>query len=174
MSHDLFLLERDIKLDKKSFTSHFKSRPHYKLQKGQAVYQNDDTGVYFIFDEPEEGMVAFNLNYFRPHTFGLEAAIELEAFAAAFSPIITDEEGTETTFNKDSFLRDWNHGNRFGHRAMIREAGPIHTWPAKRIRQVWQWNYSMPHEDGPDIFVPRIFAVEGKPDPLSVAIWPPK
>src|SRR5687767_8514009 len=97
MSYDLMLAggRGGKKLDKKSFAAHFKGRRNYEVGKGQAVYQNENTGVYFVFDEPADGFVAFNLNYFRPHVFGLEAAIELEAFAKAFDAQAVYESGDE-------------------------------------------------------------------------------
>jgi hypothetical protein len=51
MSYDLmFEAGRGKKLDKKTFAAHFRNRRNYKVENGQAVYQNEDTGVYFIFD----------------------------------------------------------------------------------------------------------------------------
>src|SRR3954451_15768766 len=94
MSYDLFFeAGAGRKLEKKTFAAHFKSRPNYQVENGQAVYQNEDTGVYFIFDEPDDGVMAFNLNLYRPHVFGLEAAVELEAFSKAFAAAVTDPQG---------------------------------------------------------------------------------
>ena len=84
MSYDLYFeAGAGKKLDAKSFGAYFRARRHYQVENGQAVYQNEDTGVYFIFDEPQEGVVAFNLNFLRPHVFALEAAGELEKLADA-------------------------------------------------------------------------------------------
>ena len=175
MSYDLFFQPRAGKrIDNRSFAAYFQARRHYTVENGQALYQNEDTGVYFIFDEPSDGVVAFNLNYFRPHTFGLEAAIELEAFAKAFDAVATDEE--QWPFTRERFLKAWNEGNRFGYRAMVKEAGAVHTWPAKRIREVWEWNYTRPQEDAPQLdeyFVPGVFAADFDGHTRSVAIWPP-
>ena len=102
MSHDLFFLTRrpqPVSLD--AFQSYFASRPHYTLQgndASQALYENDDTGVYFSFDYSADGSgvdeavdpdlgslgwsgtgMSFNLNYWRPHIFGLEAEPEVGA-----------------------------------------------------------------------------------------------
>src|SRR5687767_9749036 len=105
MSYDLFLSARAGKgIDRKGFRAFFKGRKHYEVGEGQAVYQNENTGVYFIFDEPEEGVVSFNLNYFRPHTFGLEAAIEVEAVVKAVDAVVADESGEEWAFSRERFL----------------------------------------------------------------------
>jgi hypothetical protein len=181
MSYDLmFSAGPGKKLDKKSFAAYFRDRRNYQAGKGQAIYQNEDTGVYFIFDEPDQGVVAFNLNYFRPHTFGLEAAPELEQFAQAFDALVADPQGEaeeEGPFSREAFLRGWNAGNQFGYRAMLKErTEPVRTWPSQKIHLAWEWNYSRPEEQarmGENIFVPGIFALEANGEVLSVAIWPP-
>jgi hypothetical protein len=184
MSYDLYFeAGAGKRLDRKSFAAYFKGRANYKPGKGQAIYQNEDTGVYFMFDEPSEGVVAFNLNYFRPHVFGLEAAPELEAFAAAFAARVTDPQnegmGEDAAFTREGFLRGWNAGNRFGYRAILSEQTdqPIHTWPARRIREVWAWNFARAAEQeraGEEMFVPAIFATAVEGEVWSVAIWPPE
>jgi hypothetical protein len=184
MSYDLYFdAGSGKKLDKKQFAAYFKSRPNYKVGNGQAVYENEDTAVHFIFDEPEDGMAPFNLNYFRPHVFGLEAAIELEAFVAAFGTAVVDpqadgsESGDAGPFDRENFLRAWNDGNQFAYRSLLKEQEePVHTWPAKKIQEVWEWNYGRPpNEDRvtENMFVPGIFAVNVEGNPLSVVIWPP-
>ena len=180
MSYDLMFMAASGKgIDKKGFWKYFKDRTHYQAAEGQVMYQNEDTGVYFIFDEPDEGVVAFNLNYFRPHVFGLEAASELEQFAQAFGATVGDPQGEMSeggVFTRVEFLRGWNAGNAFAYRAMLKErAEPVSTWPSERIRQVWEWNYSrglVQEQLGENIFVPAIFAVEVD-QLLAVAIWPP-
>ena len=117
MSYDLFFTANSgKKIDKKAFEAHFGGRRNYEVNKKQAVYQNEDTGVYFIFDAPEDGVVAFNLNYFRPHVFGLEAAPELEIFATTLGLTPGDPQGEieeGAPFTREAFLRGWNAGNEF-------------------------------------------------------------
>lgn len=181
MSYDLmFSAGPGKKLDKKSFAAYFRERPNYQVNKGQVIYQNEDTGIYFIFDEPDDGVAAFNLNYFRPHTFGLEAAPELEQFAQAFCAIVADPQGEtaeEGPFSRAAFLDGWNAGNQFAYRAMLKErTEPVRTWPSQKIRQTWEWNYSRQAEQaraGESMFVPGIFALDVNGEVLSVAIWPP-
>ncbi len=176
----MFVGEPGRKIQKKAFKAYFQDRPNYQAGKGQAIYQNEDTGVYFMFDEPEDGVVAFNLNYFRPHVFGLEAAPELEQFAGAFGAAVADPQGEMEeagAFSREAFLRGWNAGNAFAYRAMLKEqTEPIHAWPSERIQQVWEWNYARRAQQaqwGEDVFVPAVFPVEMEGELLSVAIWPP-
>jgi hypothetical protein len=181
MSYDLmFMAGAGKTLDKKTFAAYFRNRRNYEVAKGQAIYQNEDTGVYFILDEPDDGVVAFNLNYFRPHVFGLEAASELEEFAGAFAAVVGDPQGEiadQGPFSSEGFLRGWNAGNQFAYRAMLKEqTDPVRTWPSQRIREVWEWNYLRATEQervGESMFVPAIFVLESGGEILSVAIWPP-
>src|SRR5215212_760003 len=112
MSYDLMLeAGKGKRIDKKSFGAYFGARGNYEMGEGQAVYQNEDTGVYFVFDEPQEGMVMFNLNFFRPHVFGLEAAIELEEFVRHFGAKVEDPQGEmKGKFSREGFLKGWNEG----------------------------------------------------------------
>ncbi len=181
MSYDLFFdAESGKKINAKSFAAYFTERANYRVENGPAWYGNEDTGVYFIFDEPADGVMAFNLNYFRPHVFGLEAAVELEKFGAAFGMSVHDEQedGPEGPFARERFLRGWNEGNRLAYRAMLKEqTEPVLTWPAKRIQETWEWNFGRPPEQervGENLFVPAIFAVELEGEVKSVAIWPPE
>jgi hypothetical protein len=181
MSYDLFFEAGPGKsLDKKHFAGWFRGRPHYQVGNGQALYQNEDTGVYFIFDEPDDGVVAMNLNLYRPHTFGLEAAREIEPFAAAFNAGVTDPqqdaEGPQP-FAREPFLRAYNKANEFAYRSLGAEQGPAHAWPSRRIRDVWKWNYTRPSDEEQEkagYFVPGIFAADFDGELRSLALWPPQ
>jgi len=179
MSYDLFFeAGRGKKLDKKSFAAYFKSRANYQVGNGQAIYQNEDTGVYFIFDEPEEGVAPFNLNLFRPHVFALEAAPELEEFVKAFAASVSDPQGArEEKFSSSDFIRGWNEANTFAYRSMMGQQDvPPHTWPSKKIGEVWEWNYALAAQrqrEREAVFAPTIFAIDVNGEARSVVIWPP-
>src|ERR1051325_6400904 len=122
--------------------------------------------------------MAFNLNLFRPHVFGLEAAGELEAFAKAFSVSVNDPQAAmEGEFDREAFVRGWNEANQFGYRAMSKQQeGPIYTWPSKKIREVWEGNYrlaALREKEGENIFAPTIFAIDVNGEAKAVVIWPP-
>jgi hypothetical protein len=184
MSYDLyFTADSGKKIDKKAFAAHFGGRRNYEVSKKQAIYQNEDTGVYFIFDAPDaDGVVAFNLNYFRSHVFGLEAAPELEIFVTTLGVTAGDPQGEiedGAPFTREGFLRGWNAGNEFAYRSMLKEQSePVRTWPAQKIEEIWDWNYTRPTEEEErtrdNLFVPGIFAVEINGVASSVAIWPPQ
>ena len=179
MSYDLYFeAGRGKALDRKSFFAYFTGRRHCERQKGQVLYQNQDTGVYFLLDEPEDGKVALSLNLYRPHTFGLEAAPEIEAFASHFAATVVDpqQDAPPGPFNREAFIKSWNESNRFAYASMMQDNPNPTTWPTKKIREVWDWNHSRPTEEEQDaatVFVPTIFAINSKSGPQSIAIWPP-
>ena len=98
MSYDLYFRSRSpgTRFSSEDFEAYFQPRHWYEVKNSQAWYRNNDSGVYFVFEyndpdtdsetgaehETESGLfpVSFNMNYFRPHPFGLEAEPEVAAF----------------------------------------------------------------------------------------------
>src|SRR5689334_4236837 len=98
MSYDLYFRHRSgtDALTPSQFAAYFHGRPYYTVSETQAWYEHPATGVYFSFsydviegdaDESLPGAedrtsVSFNLNYYRPHTFGLEAEPEVRRLSS--------------------------------------------------------------------------------------------
>ena len=124
MSYDLFFVEPKVTLEQ--FSEYFSDRKRYRVENAQAWYENEDTGVYFSFDysnEREEdpdapdGNVAFNMNFFRPHYFALEAEPEVQSIVNHFGFRVFDPQThgmDDGPYSSDGFFAGWNHGNRFG------------------------------------------------------------
>src|SRR5258707_1150922 len=79
MSYDLYFTKPRI--TQEQFAAFFRGRRNYEVSDRQCVYENQDTGVYFIIDYNEQNGVdpemiastaSLSLNYYRPHFFGLE------------------------------------------------------------------------------------------------------
>ncbi len=167
MSYDLYLYPDAFDAD--AIAAWFAGRSHYK----DDLYSNDETGVYFtvhIDENPEQGedsegpngpCVAFSINYFRPHTFGLEAELEVAAFLARFPSRINDPQRMgDGPYSREGFLEGWNHGNLTAFKVMAKQGIPR---PASadpvRIEAAWAWNYSraqLQAEAGEGLFVPKI------------------
>ena len=183
MSYDLYLQPRGGSLDQ--IRAHFQSRPNYNLTESEALYENQATGVYFSFWLKDESM-AFNLNYFRPHVFALEAETELTALIERFELGISDPQSEgmgDGPYSPEGFLHGWNAGNRFAHRAFAQEMKPadLRTLPTRALFEVWNWNFLKPiYEDllcsiemtvG---FVPTIVLLETAREPgrvITAVIW---
>jgi hypothetical protein len=199
VSYDLYFNRPDI--SRGAFHTYFNGRPRFQMKGDQAWYENEKTSVYFYFEwlqddavqtgseerveeevGPENDAFAFfNLNYYRPHFFGLEAEPEVRAFVEHFSCAIYDPQTAgmgDGAYSRSGFLAGWNQGNRFAYSAILgSENSPeaVHTKPTQELEAIWTWNSSIDEiydQLQLDIFVPRIFyaLVEGKL--CSVALWP--
>jgi hypothetical protein len=188
MSHDLYFTKPRITKDQ--FAEYFRSRQNYEVSDQQAIYQNEDTGVYFVIDynepcdsDPEAiaSSATLNLNYYRPHVFALEAVGEIASFIDHFGFSIHDPQNEgmgDGPFSTDGFLKSWNHGNEFGYSAILRgENAPDKVWtlPSSRLESIWRWNLnksSVQDSFAEDRFVPRIFFMVIQGRVASVAVWP--
>lgn len=133
---------------------YFAARKYFSVQKGDVLYKNMDTGVYFfmklrcarnILFQRTVVSAEFEINYYRPSYFGIEAERELSAFMAAFQPRIDDPQihgMGEGPYSGEAFLNAWNIGNRFSIRsALSRDPDvDIPSMPANELRTTWEWN----------------------------------
>lgn len=188
MSYDLLIFPDAFSAT--AIRAHFEARPWYRTEPHQALYANEETGVYFAFDivetpEAEEDAepplqphVAFNLNFFRPHIFGLEAEPEIAAFLARFPGRTHDPQFMgDDPYSREGFLKGWNHGNRaaFGVMAEKGEDAPLLADP-ERVEAAWRWNYNrraLQQKLGDAVFVPRIVWLRPSADaaPVCCATW---
>jgi hypothetical protein len=180
MSYDLYFIKPRV--SNEQFMAYFRTRPNYEVSARQCVYQNKDTGVYFLIDHnTTDSTASLSLNYYRPHTFGLEAVGEIAAFIEYFGFSIFDPQNEgmgDGPFSKDGFLKAWNHGNEFGYSAILgSDKRPEKVWraPKERLEEIWRWNFHKPKVQDSfreDIFVPRVFFMIVAGQVASVAVWP--
>ena len=135
MSYDLYFKPRSGELSQDRFLRYFQNRPLYVVQNQQAWYQDEDTGVYFSFEmrAPDEGEeddpaaaypVSFNMNFFRPSFFALEAEPELSRVVSDLDLVVLDPQNDgmgEGNFDPARFVSGWRKGNEFGYSAILRE-----------------------------------------------------
>lgn len=171
-----------------ALTAWFAGRLHYAMDETQAIYENDDTGVYFIFDLPSQPgeddesppSLALNLNFFRPGCFAVEAAIELDALVKRFSFEVEDPQIAgmdDGPYSTEGLLRGWNAGNELALRTLLtgeHAQETIHTLPAATIQRVWRWNLERKELQarlGEEVFVPRIsyLALDGRVQ--TAVVW---
>lgn len=190
MSYDLFFKPRSGTFDVERFAQYFGGRPHYRLESGQAWYENEDTGVYFHFDlqdpDPEEEgehfPVALNINYFRPSYFIREAETEVTAFVRHFDLLVADFQTDgmgEGEYLADKLFSGWDHGNRFAYSVVLgkdkSERPQVVHLPSSVIERAWRWNRDRERLQaslGEDKFVPLImfFKLEGRV--RTGCVWP--
>ena len=178
MSYDLYFRKKEQEsLSRDEFKEYFEPRRNYKVEDKQAIYENEDTGVYFSFhytkagstDKESEfqtkgGSASFNLNFLRPHIFALEAEPEVASFVETFGFLVDDPQingNASAIYTSEDFIRGWNAGNKFAYESIGKSNPEIRnvSLPAVDIERYWRWNYnlnSLRKEKGEGIFVPRI------------------
>lgn len=195
MSYDLSLKPRQgNEFSRADFLEYFESRRNYTVQDEQATYMNDATGIYFVFDFSEGdapefeasddargAQLDFNLNYYRPHIFGLEAAIELSACVEHFNFTVDDPqlEGMGIgEYSDEGFLRGWNVGNAFAIKAIQNNseynAAALKTIPDAELEKYWRWSFEreeLYESLGVDVFVPRIFYFMLEGQLRTATVW---
>jgi hypothetical protein len=188
MSYDLYL--SSLTISPEEFNSYFEKRLYYSVSDGQALYSNNDTGVYFTFDYNDElpmdeddieYSVAFNMNYFRPHYFALEAEPEVKKFINNFSCTIDDPQmgGMDNDqYSTVGFLRGWNCGNQVGYKAFTERnisMDQVFSKPAEELESIWSWNFHKAEryeKIKEDIFIPSIMFGTLQQKLISFCIWP--
>ncbi len=185
MSYDLFLKPRGGDFALADLESYFGEREHYSFEGTQAWYQNEATGVYFVFeyreeeeDEGEYFPIAFNMNYFRPSFFIREAEPEVTAFIAEFDLTVDDPQvnGMGTgEYDPEKFNRGWLNGNEFGYQSILRDHPHTFSLPSARLEQAWQWNHGrekLQFEATEDVFVPGIMLLNYRQQTVTACVWP--
>lgn len=189
MSYDLFFKPRAGSFESSRFNEYFSQRTHYKVDGTQAWYENEDTGVYFVFElqeeaEHEEGEyfpVALNVNYFRPSPFGMEAEPEVKAFVDTFDMTVSDPQTHgmgDGEYSSELFLSGWNHGNEFGYAAILRDPANrdnLISLPTADLTSAWSWNFArhaLQDVLGESKFVPRVMYMLIDGQPATAAVWP--
>ncbi len=195
MSFDLYFTPKESLPTSDQLEAYLEVRANYGVEDGRAWYENEDTGVYFSLqlstgeadeeeDEEDEGergpSVVFNMNYFRPSFFALEAALELEAFVNHFGLQVDDPqvEGMGNgPFTREGFLRGWNAGNHFACSALLsmQSIEDVSVYPADGLRRIWEWNYhrnDRKAEAGECVFIPKIMFLPGQQRARTAIVWP--
>lgn len=192
MSYDLYLKPRSGALSKYRFFSYFEGRGLYTLQGEQAWYQNEDTGVYFSFelsntdetaedDDPAMSYpLSFNMNFFRPSFFVLEAEPELSRVVSDLNCAVFDPQADgmgQGDYDAELFVSGWKKGNEFGYSAVLRDSANrtgVVGMPTAELERIWQWNYSrgdLQQELGDSVFVPRIIFFKHGAGLVSAVVW---
>lgn len=187
MGYDLFFKTKSNNFSKLEFEKYFKARKNYTLDNNQAWYENNKTGVYFAFEFNEDDsneysdehyQCSFNINYFRPSFFALEAEPELSNFVNNFGMTINDPQidGMKNgVYSSSGFLTGWNKGNEFGYESIINQAGEVYTLPTAKLEESWKWNYekdALQNSVSEDVFVPKIIFVKLSKKVVTACVWP--
>lgn len=212
MSYDLYLMKKDETRNKgifsslinslfkkgqadltpTSFAKYFSRRNHYTLADNgtQAVYDNQESGVWFTFElykedeeaDPEEFEdtpkpdVVFNLNYDRPAIFGETAAIEISDFAKSFNLNVYDPQSEAMgEFDSKCFMDSWTSNNNQAKKTInLINAARASAIPEALLEKVKRWNgarIALQERVGEDIYVPQVYVGENYGSLTTLIIW---
>lgn len=186
MSYDLFMKPRNGEISRKQFDSYFLGRKNYTLDGSQAWYQNEVTGVYFVFEYQEQAdddneeyfPIAFNMNYFRPTFFVKEAEPEVREFILEFDLKVDDPQTHgmgSGDFISEKFTSGWLYGNEFGYQSILKDHPQVISLPTEQLEAVWSWNIQkerLQEEVEEDVFVPSIMLLNYKGRAVTACVWP--
>ena len=190
MQHELFFISSGALMSPEAaFEHYFAGRPHYKVTKGTARYENDDTGVEFTFDCTAEPVIPpgsprpwarFIIELLRPSFFAEEATREIEPFVKHFqSTVLTVADPAPASYSPALFLRGWQDASRVEYaraQAAATQSGvPLSRMPRQALMSAWRWNYHrrvLQAHEGDVLFVPRIWFLRTEQGMSTSVIWP--
>jgi hypothetical protein len=185
MSFDLYFFGET--LTQEALSAHFSSRPHYQVNSFQAIRENPDTGVHFIWDIAptakletsdaqdvlDDSPLTLNVNFNRPLPFMREAIAEIEALARAFDIRVMDPQAEHDSPRKidgpalmESYAKSakWA-ASQFDHPYLA---------PSADIDAAWLWNAqkSAIYDDlAEDLFLPSYSFCMLEGEVKSCVIW---
>lgn len=131
-----------------------------------------------IAENTQDEEVRFELAHFRPRTFALEAALELDAFVARFEVIVDDPQKGglgSGRYLRSGFLRGWDAGNRRAYQGLAeRPAAALATLPLAEQERCWRWNLGrevLQEELGHGLLVPMIIFVAWDRAVRPAVLW---
>jgi hypothetical protein len=200
MSYDLyFYKEKNSPLSNSDIRNYLTTNLAEPGENGtQWFFENDDTEVYFSFDEnePEDDpeMIesfdnfdfykntnfSFNINFLRPDFFGLEAFSFIENFISdlnlcVLNPQSSIDPDNPKKTNKDELYQNWSTTNLSQSASLFNECA-LNYYPLKKSNSIWEYNYNRKktqNDLGDDYFVPKIFFFKTKKTNkiVSVTTW---
>ncbi|MBN1916969.1 MAG: hypothetical protein JW889_03585 [Verrucomicrobia bacterium] len=190
MSYDLFFecMPGQPRPSRAALLAYFEQRPNYQVSGDQAIYENKDTGAYFILDYDESVAeelenasrlpVVADINYLRPHFFAWEGGIELAAFVRHFGLLAWSPQSERTVHLKpDDVYQDWWASSERTTLKLLRSGEvpmPRYALPTPLLDRIWRWNYglqALQERLGESIFVPRISMLDIEGSPRSMVVW---
>jgi len=192
MSYDLDLIPRagEKAPALEELRAFFDGRKRWRLGPERAVYDDGDTGVGFFVElrAPAEGEAApspalsVNVSLFRPHFFGLEAAMEVQAIVDAFGFDVDDPQIDgmgRGPFSIEGFARGYHGANAAAYSVHLRDdvarGDPYRTaLPTAELERTWRWNVVRDEHQqklGEGVSVPGIFFVRVGGHLSACALW---
>ncbi len=196
MSFDLWFASKEIETvpNIRDVQEWFMNRTNYdpeNINDSQAMYENKDTGVYFIVefgsvfdpaDAPDTKRSVFAvvlLNYLRPKFFAVECALEIQQFANRFGLEVCDPQESEddfVAFDDKKFVASFSKHSRWAVKSMGENHGfTPKLMPSEKLEVLWRWNFQKKDreaETNEDVFFPTMFVFEAGGNFSTGVVWP--
>lgn len=197
MSYDLYLYAKSDAAAKRSELEAYLSEcPLIQYESGQWGYGNEDTGVYFLFEEydPAEDAehldpklledfdplgITFSINLIRPDFFGLETFQYLDKMLESIDVFVLNFQDDPITAPyrpaRGALYNSWRKANISG-RDVLPDDVKLFYYPEDRSSLLWKHNFTrseMQEQLGENYFVPSALSVvlADQKTPAFVTTW---
>jgi hypothetical protein len=149
MGYDLFFRSPKA-VSPETILAWLAGQPHAEVHPDAVLFDNTLTGVHFTFQLRGDALPSFHAPYGRAAFFGKEAALFLTSFVSKFGLSVSDPQTHgmgDGEYSIDGFLKGWNAGNEWAHRAFVRdhpEQPDAPSLPKALNDWGWAWNFSSP------------------------------
>lgn len=182
MSYEIYLTPSlESSFSPETFSEYFSEIDNMSVQGTIAKYENEATGVYFLFElfhSDDQGYyVNFHMNFMRPSFFPIEAEPLVRAFAEAFNCSIKDDQiggMDDGVYDRSRFLSGWYLTTERVCQSRAGDTAGIITYPQEQLIKNWKWNYnkeSLQLALGENVFVPTIRYCECEGRVVSYVLW---
>ena len=195
MSYDLYFFKRKESKLTEEQVENYLSKNLVAEEKGQWIFQNNDTEVYYIFekneteideeeiefieeyDEFENLNFTFILNFLRPSFFGIEAFEFIEKIISDLDLYISNPQSDkEKPYKpkKEELYENWNSTNL--HSSSEHFSEQCSYLEIEKSNEIWKYNFEknkIQDELGGNYFVPKMFFFKTKTENkvITVSSW---
>lgn len=181
MSYDLaFFADGDLNLH--AVRAWLTARPNWEVTGSQAMYSNEDTGVYFVVDiapssDADEPVLEASINLYRPSFFILEIEPEISRLVEEFGLGIEDGQSadpSDRTYSPERLRNGWISSNADAGRILAADDSSPARMSTERLTALWEWNFgiaALQERWGDDFFVPRIMAFRDAGGVKTAVTW---
>jgi hypothetical protein len=189
MSFDLYFYKhKDNQLTEEGVAEYLTSNLQFNNSESsnQWVYENPETGVYFTIDwnkefiniEETENFIdfkdlnfSFNINFFRPNYFGLEAFPIIDRLIEALYLYVLNPQNDEDSdnpikFEKGDLLASWIRSNSRVTQSQHKEFN-LEYMPEDKSNYFWWYQFhkiELENHISEDIYIPNLFIIKSIED----------
>lgn len=197
MGYDIYFKSDEMDITLEVFQNSFEERPHYTVEGDRALYDNKDTGVYFVCEYlavksafEHKGKIKpdycfrLSMNFCRPSIFITEALHEIDELVNDVGLNFFDPQvgGVGAgPFDLDKMYDNWLELNEkaiIDFARSLNDSDPqIPLVPYDHMKALWEWNYTRETRDiafkveGVTVNIPRLLITVYDQQAEVAVIW---